>query len=382
MNTLTLTKKLVNLPSWVGNNSDEVAVGKFIEIYFRKYLPGINLTRQYLPGGKRFNLRASPPEAKLLIVGHLDTVPPQPAWKSDPFKPIVNGAKLIGLGTADMKGSLAAFLSALTNTCTRINPSGLALLFYCDEEYNFQGMKTFVSDAPVVKPGLILSLDGKPFLGSGCRGLIEISGAVYGLSGPSAKPYSGVNVIDQFVLSALNLKSRLSNFVDPLLGPTTTNLAYLQGGYLVSNKSKNEFGKIGNIIPDYAQFLLEIRPSMSSVNAKFVTKLLTRICKINSLKIQELNVKFDYSPWIPDYNSPLSKKLQDAVASASSTTSTANLFFSGFIDTALLNQIFPDVPKFVFGAGGANQHSAEEYVTVGNLKLTEQVYSNILTSFL
>ena len=377
-NLTALLSQLISIPSWVDKQTNEAQIGIFI-CNFLTQNRQLKINKQSLGNG-RYNLFASNSnQVDNLIVGHMDTVQPNSGWTREPTKPQVIGDKLYGLGSSDMKGGLAVILKLATSPALIPNTG---FLFYCDEEYNFQGMKTFVSDAPVVKPGLILSLDGKPFLGSGCRGLIEISGAVYGLSGPSAKPYSGVNVIDQFVLSALNLKSRLSNFVDPLLGPTTTNLAYLQGGYLVSNKSKNEFGKIGNIIPDYAQFLLEIRPSMSSVNAKFVTKLLTRICKINSLKIQELNVKFDYSPWIPDYNSPLSKKLQDAVASASSTTSTANLFFSGFIDTALLNQIFPDVPKFVFGAGGANQHSAEEYVTVGNLKLTEQVYSNILTSFL
>ena len=50
----------------------------------------------------------------LVLLGHTDVVPTGPveAWSSDPFKPEVRDGVLYGRGTADMKGSVAAFVVA------------------------------------------------------------------------------------------------------------------------------------------------------------------------------------------------------------------------------------------------------------------------------
>ena len=47
------------------------------------------------------------------FAGHLDVVPPGEGWNSDPFVPEVKGDLLYGRGAVDMKGSIAAFVSAL-----------------------------------------------------------------------------------------------------------------------------------------------------------------------------------------------------------------------------------------------------------------------------
>src|SRR5574340_14133 len=49
------------------------------------------------------------------LVGHTDVVPPGPreAWTSDPFVPVLRDGYLYGRGAADMKGSIAAFVTAL-----------------------------------------------------------------------------------------------------------------------------------------------------------------------------------------------------------------------------------------------------------------------------
>src|SRR5882757_1563513 len=50
----------------------------------------------------------------LLINGHLDTVPVRPdAWRHDPFGGDVHDGRLFGRGSADMKGGVAAAITAL-----------------------------------------------------------------------------------------------------------------------------------------------------------------------------------------------------------------------------------------------------------------------------
>lgn len=50
---------------------------------------------------------------RFAFAGHLDVVPPGEGWHSDPFLPDIRGDLLHGRGAVDMKGAIAAFVSAL-----------------------------------------------------------------------------------------------------------------------------------------------------------------------------------------------------------------------------------------------------------------------------
>src|SRR5262245_36920709 len=63
------------------------------------------------PGGHAYTFaRWGAPS--LLINAHLDTVPPNSGWSSDPFVARVEGGEVFGLGSADTKGAIAATLAA------------------------------------------------------------------------------------------------------------------------------------------------------------------------------------------------------------------------------------------------------------------------------
>ena len=49
----------------------------------------------------------------LLLLGHTDVVPVGQGWTRDPFGAVVQGGRIYGRGAADMKGGLAACLSAM-----------------------------------------------------------------------------------------------------------------------------------------------------------------------------------------------------------------------------------------------------------------------------
>lgn len=78
--------------------------------------------------------------AKPLVAfaGHTDVVPtgPREEWTSDPFTPTVRDGFLYGRGAADMKGSLAAFITAIEDFVARHpdHKGSIALLITSDEE--------------------------------------------------------------------------------------------------------------------------------------------------------------------------------------------------------------------------------------------------------
>lgn len=79
-------------------------------------------------------------EARPLVVlaGHTDVVPPGPRekWLSDPFDPTIRDDKLYGRGAADMKTSIAAFVTAAERFVRAhpAHPGSIALLVTSDEE--------------------------------------------------------------------------------------------------------------------------------------------------------------------------------------------------------------------------------------------------------
>jgi succinyl-diaminopimelate desuccinylase len=73
-----------------------------------------------------------------VFAGHTDVVPPGPLeeWTSDPFRPEIRGAALYGRGAADMKGSIAAMVTACERFLAVHNghAGSIAFLITSDEE--------------------------------------------------------------------------------------------------------------------------------------------------------------------------------------------------------------------------------------------------------
>ncbi len=83
-------------------------------------------------------LRRGATEPLIVLAGHTDVVPPGPEdrWASPPFEPVIRDGFLFGRGAADMKASLAAFVTAIEALLAAHPdlPGSLALLLTSDEE--------------------------------------------------------------------------------------------------------------------------------------------------------------------------------------------------------------------------------------------------------
>ena len=84
--------------------------------------PNLLATFDFGPGGRH-----------LVLCGHIDTKPVGGAdWSVDPFAATVDGDRLYGLGSTDMKGAVAAMIVAARDLDL---PRGrLSLLLVADEE--------------------------------------------------------------------------------------------------------------------------------------------------------------------------------------------------------------------------------------------------------
>lgn len=379
MDAIELTKKLMAIPSYVDKEHDEVEISTFLFNYFKK-LRKFEVIKQKV-SRRRFNLIIKDKyPTKTIFCGHLDTVQPKAGWKTDPLKSVIKNNAIFGLGASDMKGNLAALISAFS----KVEKSrGLMLLLYVDEEYDMSGMKKFILEyRNKLKPATIISADGKGFcLGNGCRGLIEITFIVQGKTGHASLPLSGINAITsaQKVVEKLGnlLKERYS---DPFLGQSTCNLAFLHGGLNlgISLDGEIKFGREGNNIPDIAEFVLDIRPASVKLDSREVISLVKKLIKEQRLKLIDYKVRHDHRSWI----TPI-KKLNLIENSIKSLMPIKYLDPSdyGYIDTQMAWEVFNKPVCLTFGAGPDMAHKPNEFIKIEDILLLENLFKLLMQTF-
>lgn len=369
MNTLNLTKKLISIPSYVGEDCNEIKITQFIADYCKKF-SWLEIIKQPVKNG-RFNLILTDKYlTKILLCAHLDTVEPRSNWITNPFKPTQKGGSLYGLGSSDMKGSTASILTALEDFK---DTQGLMILFYIDEEYDFLGMKRFLREYKnKLKPQLIMSADGYNLsIGNGCRGLIEINLTVKGKTGHAANPRIGVNAITGATQVISELTKILAGYKSSL-GKTSCNLAFIQGGL---DLGKGKIGREGNNIPDLAELVLDIRTASKDLNADKIITILKDLCIKKSLKLTSYKIRHNLGSWTTPKKSL--KKIEKII----NKSNYLDVSGYGYIDTQMLWQAFK-VPCITFGSGNLETaHKPNEFVEIKNLQITEDIYRRLIKNY-
>ena len=104
----------------------------------QKRLTACGFQAEVLPFGDVQNLWARRGQAApvFCFAGHTDIVPPGTGWQTPPFRPAVRDGMLYGRGAADMKGSLAAMVTATERFVQKYpdHRGSVAYLLTSDEE--------------------------------------------------------------------------------------------------------------------------------------------------------------------------------------------------------------------------------------------------------
>lgn len=376
-NAINLTKQLIQIPSYKDGKIFESKIGEFLSDYIQNNFPSLSVTIQYV-SKNRYNLFVKDAyPTKLLVVDQIDTVMPSNDWITNPCTPVEKNGKIYGLGSSDSKGSVAAFLTALAKMR---DTKGLAMLWYVDEEYDFAGMKTFVTSplARKISPKYVLSIDGDGLkIGRGCRGVIEAKLILKGQTGHSARNI-GVNVNRKFLELVVFLEEWLGGFQSEFLGKPTLNIARVNSGLFKEIQNKIiVFGQEGNRIPDYLEAILEIRTSSNALTFSVLKNFLEEKTKALNIKINVLENRFDLQGY-ETTKEELAPFLRLLDMKPNSFLDPSNF---GFLDVALLKNRYPNATVFSLGAGSPDQaHSANEYITVSNVKKATIMYEKILNN--
>jgi len=157
-----------------------------------------------------------------IFLGHTDVVPTGPIddWKNDPFLPLEENGFLFGRGAADMKGSVAAFVTAIEDFISenkRFN-GRIGLMLTSDEEGpSVNGVRKVIQELQSRQENIDWCLVGEPTANNqvgdvikiGRRGSLGASIKIQGIQGHVAYPQKALNPIHES-LGAINEISKLA----------------------------------------------------------------------------------------------------------------------------------------------------------------------------
>ncbi len=211
--------------------------------------------------GTKANLlaRIGPAEpGGVVLTGHTDCVPVDgQTWTTDPFSLVESDGRLVGRGTADMKGFLAVVLASLPRLVATPIAVPILLVLTYDEEIGTVGAPSAVDHLLATQPRPSAVIVGEPTSMhpvTAHKGVRAFRTTVEGRDGHSSQPQLAANAIAALVRIASFIDDLASRHreaaADPRFTPpyTTFNLATIRGGQAI------------NIVPRHAELTWEYRP--------------------------------------------------------------------------------------------------------------------------
>lgn len=257
-----ILRELVGFQSVVGMPN-----GGIVE-WIADHLRSFGVATHILPGpeGDRANLFATigPADRRgYILSGHMDVVPAREAgWDGDPFLLRVEGDRLYGRGTTDMKGFLAAVLAAVPSFLARPLSSPIHLAFSYDEEAGCRGVPHLIARLPDLCAPPFGAIIGEP---SGMRTILAHKGkaaarlTLTGRSGHSSRPDLGLNAIHAMTEVQ---QAAVTAAIDLAQGPFEVEF---EPPYSSLSIGTIGGGQAVNIIPELCSLELEAR-AISSVD--------------------------------------------------------------------------------------------------------------------
>ncbi|MCI8670881.1 MAG: M20 family metallopeptidase [Bacilli bacterium] len=291
----------------------------------------------------------------LSFIGHTDTVACSTAWQTNPFKLTIKGDKLIGLGSSDMKGGIAAFLYVLQGLDLKSLVRGIRVCFTYDEETEFRGIKELINAKTNFGEYSIIGepTDNYPCIGS--KGLLEYELIFRGTSVHSSTPISNESSNENaimFLNEVLKLNSKFQKEQNNLFEVpyNTINIGTINGGINICTTS------------DYTKVLLGFRITKNYQDIKYIKKYIEKLTnkypKVEARILNEIKPFYNENTIIADY---------EAITKRNSRP------FFGVSEASFLNN-----NRLILGPGPITAHEVNEYISKTSLIKTVDIYQKII----
>ncbi|NMG44178.1 succinyl-diaminopimelate desuccinylase [Aromatoleum toluvorans] len=314
----------------------------------------------------------------LCLAGHTDVVPTGPldAWASPPFEPTVRDGHLYGRGAADMKTSLAAFVTAIERFVAAHpdHEGSIALLLTSDEEgIATHGTVKVVEALAARGETLDYCIVGEPtsvktlgdMIKNGRRGSLSGTLRVKGVQGHVAYPQLARNPIHDFAPALAELAATRWDDGNEFFPPTTWQVSNIHAGTGANN-----------VIPGECEVLFNFR--FASVSTADELKQCTHAVLDRHGLDYTLDWHLSGKPFLTGRG-----KLVEAIGGAIRETVGVETELStsgGTSDGRFIADICKEVVEF--GPVNATIHKLDERVAVDAIEPLSLIYERTLRALL
>ena len=343
-------------------------------------LARLGFTIEHLRFGDVDNLWARRGSTKPLVcfAGHTDVVPTGPLdqWHSDPFRPTVRDGVLYGRGAADMKSSIAAFVTATEGFLAQHpdHPGSIALLITSDEEgVAVNGTVKVVEALRARGEAMDYCIIGEPssvaVLGdtmkNGRRGSLSGDLLVRGVQGHIAYPHLSRNPIHQFAPALAELSAARWDDGNEYFPPTTWQVSNITAGTGATN-----------VIPGELRVLFNFRFSTASSEES----LKARVHEV----LDRHGLDYGLTWWLSGrpFLTPKGKLVESLSRAVKNVTGrTPELSTSGGTSDG---RFIADVCREVVELGPINAsiHKLDEHILLADLDALSRIYQFTLADIL
>ena len=357
-------------PDVVPGGSGEAAVARFVADWCER--AGLETTLSEAAPGRPNVVavaRGSGGGRSLILNAHMDTV--GVAGMTDPLVPRLEGGRLYGRGSYDMKGSLAACMLATVAAKERGLGGDVILTAVCDEEFASVGTEAVA--ASVRADAAIVTEPTELQIAVAHRGFVALEVEVFGRAAHGSRPHLGIDAIAKMgrvLVGIEELDTRLrSNPTHPFVGSGSVHASLIGGG--------QEFSSYP------ARCLLQAeRRTIPGESVELVERELREIVA----RAGEGDPDFSAEVRAPISRNPFEVAVDEAIVEAvrrhgasvlGSTPETVGVSF--WADSALLADA--GIPTVLFGPIGEGAHAETEWVDVESLERCAEIYVAVAKEF-
>ena len=309
------------------------------------------------------------------LAGHVDVVPPGPVdeWRSDPFTPTERDGELYGRGAADMKGSVAAMVTAAERVARAGSRGSIAILLTSDEEGDaVDGTAAVVSILRERGETIDACIVGEPTsterfgdtIKNGRRGSLNGRLRVRGQQCHIAYPERGRNPIHDAAPAIAALVSAEWDRGNEYFQPTSFQISNIHAGTGASN-----------IIPGALDVALNFRYSPESTSQE----LQARVREI--LERHSMQFDLEWTVIGEPFLTPRGRLVDALMASVESVSGVRPTLSTsgGTSDGRFLARLAREVVEF--GPLNLSIHKIDEHVRVNDLGPLSMIYERTVMRF-
>lgn len=305
-----------------------------------------------------------PDSPALCFTGHIDTVPEGgAAWSVDPFAAVVDGDRLYGRGSSDMKSGLAAFITAALNLAPRLEGTpGLELVITASEENGCRGAVQLAQEKLLGNCGAMIVAEPTgnfPYLGH--KGALWLRCECRGLAAHGSAPHLGDNAIFKAVRSVATLADFRFSESHPVMGNPTLNVGLIKGGMAP------------NAVPDSCEFVLDIRTVPGLDHSALKSRLrdiLPEVEAFHELKDMSAVWTDPASDWVRHIFDIAENRLDERPEPAA---------INYFTDGGVLHNAYGGIPTVIWGPGESHLcHIKDEYCFIPKIDTAVHMYEQAI----